>query len=371
MLNWDASLGSAISGLVEPSLDTSTSSAPANRPVGVNLHPVPDANNKGVVNGSIGINQIAPLKYSWAREYFLTANKNHWTPLDINMTQDGHDYQHKLTPEEHHVFENVLSYLITTDILALRNMGLAVADKITSLELQMYQARQINEKAVHAWAYQHCIETIGLDLSDIYNRYRVVPEIHHKIKTGHQRLSPLMQPDIDLNKRDDLENFILAYTFLAGIFEGTWRCNCFNPIFALQRRGLMKGSAGQLQYIMRDGALHTSFGIKVCNQIIQEEKIKLDPKIIQLMWEEAEAVEFEYANFLLPKPILGYCVTDHMAQFRFIANRCANQLNHSTPFTGAESGLSWLDEQTDLKKEKNDFDTRVTEYQTGGALNWD
>ena len=28
-------------------------------------------------------------------------------------------------------------------------------------------------------------------------------------------------------------------------------------------------------------------------------------------------------------------------------------------------------EMIDLKKEKNFFETRVTEYQTGGALSWD
>mgnify|MGYP006899817003 CR=1 FL=1 len=41
------------------------------------------------------------------------------------------------------------------------------------------------------------------------------------------------------------------------------------------------------------------------------------------------------------------------------------------PFPGAESTLPWLDEQANLRKEKNFFETRVTEYQTGGALNWD
>jgi ribonucleoside-diphosphate reductase beta chain len=30
-----------------------------------------------------------------------------------------------------------------------------------------------------------------------------------------------------------------------------------------------------------------------------------------------------------------------------------------------------MSEVLDLKKEKNFFETRVTEYQTGGALNWD
>ena len=81
--------------------------------------------------------------------------------------------------------------------------------------------------------------------------------------------------------------------------------------------------------------------------------------------------EQKYSKFLLPDPILGYSAEDHVAQFRFIANRRANKLNHAIPFPGAENALPWLDEQANLKKEKNFCETRVTEYQTGGALNWD
>jgi ribonucleoside-diphosphate reductase beta chain len=327
--------------------------------------------DKRVVNGLADINQLAPFKYPWAWEYFLNANKNHWTPLDINMTQDVHDFQHKLTLEERHVYENVLSYLTTSDILAMRNIGLAVMEKMTAPELQIYQARQVYEEAMHTWTYQHCIESLGLDQGEIYNRYRVVPEIHQKIQMCNKRLDSVLRADIDLKDRDELENFVLAYTFFAGVFEGTWFYNGFSPIFALQRRGLMKGTAEQFQYIMRDEVLHASFGIRVCKQIILEENIKLDPKVIQQMWEEAEAAEMQYANYLLPDPILGYSAEDHIAQFRFIANRRANKLNHAIPFPGAENALPWLDEQANLKKEKNFFETRVTEYQTGGALNWD
>ena len=327
--------------------------------------------DKRVVNGMADINQLAPFKYPWAWNYFLNANKNHWTPLDVNMTQDISDYNRKLTLEEKHVYDNVLSYLTTSDILAMRNIGLAVMEKMTAPELQIYQARQVYEESMHTWTYQHCIETLGLDQGEIYNRYRVVPEIYAKIQMSNQRLSSVLRSDIDLTNRDELENFVMAYTFFAGIFEGTWFYNGFTPIFALQRRGLMKGTAEQFQYIMRDEVMHASFGIRVCKQIMLEEKLTLDPKAIQHMWEEAEAVEMAYSKYLLPDPILGYSHEDHIGQFRFVANRRAKSLGHVEPFPGAENTLPWLDEQSNLKKEKNFFETRVTEYQTGGALNWD
>ncbi|MBT3064469.1 MAG: ribonucleotide-diphosphate reductase subunit beta, partial [Candidatus Thiodiazotropha sp. (ex Lucina pensylvanica)] len=323
------------------------------------MEPV-NPDDKRVINGMTDINQLAPFKYPWAWEYFLNANKNHWTPLDINMAQDVHDYQHKLTLEERHVYENVLSYLTTSDILAMRNIGLAVMEKMSAPELQIYQARQVYEESLHTWTYQHCIETIGLDQGEIYNRYRVVPQINKKIQITNRRLASILRADIDLRDPDELQNFVMAYIFFAAIFEGCWFYNGFSPIFALQRRGLMKGTAEQLQYIMRDEVLHASFGIRVVKQIIQEENITLDKKTMQEMWDETEAAEIGYADYILRDPILGYSKEDHVGQFRFIANRRARQLGIEEPFPGAEATLPWLDEQAHLRKEKNFFETRVT-----------
>ena len=327
---------------------------------------------KRVINGQTDINQLAPFKYPWAWNFFLNANKNHWTPLDINMAQDVTDYRHKLTVEEKHVYENVLSYLTTSDILAMRNIGLAVMEKMSAPELQIYQARQVYEESLHTWTYQHCIETIGLNQSEIYNRYRVVPEINQKICMANNRLDSVLRSDIDLKDPDELRNFVLSYMFFAAIFEGCWFYNGFSPVFALQRRGLMKGTAEQFQYIMRDEVMHAAFGIRVVKQIIQEENLKPDKKEIREMWDEAYEAEKAYTNYILRDQILGYSAEMHLGQFKYIANRRANQLGlDEEPFPEAESTLPWLDEQANLRKEKNFFETRVTEYQTGGALNWD
>jgi ribonucleoside-diphosphate reductase beta chain len=363
MLNWDDPLGSVNKADTPPP-------KPVVSPTPSTVKPV-NPDDKRVINGMTDINQLAPFKYPWAWEFFLNANANHWTPLDINMAQDVHDYTHKLTVEERHVYENVLAYLTTSDILAMRNIGLAVMEKMSAPELQIYQARQVYEEALHTWTYQHCIETIGLDQGEIYNRYRVVPEINGKIQLSNRRLNSVLRSDIDLKDPDELENFVMSYMFFAAIFEGCWFYNGFTPIFALQRRGLMKGTAEQLQYIMRDEVLHFSFGIRVCKQIIEEEKVTLDPKKISQMWEESESVESTYADYILRDPILGYSKEEHKEQFRFVANRRAKQLNLSEPFPGAENVLPWLDEQANMRKEKNFFETRVTEYQTGGNLSWD
>ena len=386
MLDWDNPLEIHSNSKVDIGLVDQTLNKPSNNDVLLNkdkqspnpakvvsneITPI-NPDDKRVINGQTDINQLAPFKYPWAWNFFLNANKNHWTPLDINMAQDVTDYRHKLTTEEKHVYENVLSYLTTSDILAMRNIGLAVMEKMTAPELQIYQARQVYEESLHTWTYQHCIETIGLNQSEIYNRYRVVPEIHQKISVANRRLNSVLRSDIDLNDPDELQNFVISYLFFAAIFEGCWFYNGFSPVFALQRRGLMKGTAEQFQYIMRDEVMHAAFGIRVVKQIIQEENLKFNKKEIREMWDEAYEAEKAYTQYILRDPILGYSAETHLGQFQYIANRRAKQLGlDEEPFPSAEETLPWLDEQANLRKEKNFFETRVTEYQTGGALSWD
>ncbi|MDX8125890.1 ribonucleotide-diphosphate reductase subunit beta [Methylomonas sp. OY6] len=372
--DWDtpvsssASIGASINSTTQPvshNVDSQTYVATGSTMAAV------DPEQKRVVNGQADINQLAPFKYPWAWSFFLNANRNHWTPLEISMAQDVHDYQHKLTPAERHVFENVLAYLTTSDILAMRNIGLAVMEKMSAPELQIYQARQVYEEALHTWTYQHCIETLGIDQREIYNRYRVVPEIHGKIAVANRRLQGVLQSGQPLTDRDALHEFAMAYLFFAAVFEGCWFYNGFSPIFALQLRGLMKGAAEQLQYIMRDEVLHCAFGIRVVRQLLEEENLTLDPQALRQMWDEAEAAETAYAGYILREPILGYNAGLHVEQFRHVANRRARQVGLTEPFPGAENVLPWLDEQANLRKEKNFFETRVTEYQTGGALVWE
>jgi ribonucleoside-diphosphate reductase beta chain len=128
MLNWDDPFAAQADKVENNEAITVATAPPVEADIPemsaplANIAPV-NPDDKRVVNGMTDINQLAPFKYPWAWQYFLNANKNHWTPLDINMAQDVHDYRHKLTLEERHVYENVLSYLTTSDILAMRNIG--------------------------------------------------------------------------------------------------------------------------------------------------------------------------------------------------------------------------------------------------------
>lgn len=317
------------------------------------------------------VNQLAPIKYRWAWDDFNDGLKNHWTPEEVGMGADIADFKTKLSPADQHTFTNTLAFLSTADIMAARNLGMAIMEKITAPEIQLYQTRQIGEEGIHVKTYQHCIEVLSLDQGDIYNRYRVIPEIRQKVIIANKRLAGVLRPQLDLTKQDNLQEFLQAYTFFAAVFEGAWFFNGFNPVFALHRRGLMKGTAEQFQYILRDEVMHANFGIKVINAICQEEGVRLDPSAYKAMWEECHDAEDRYIRYVLPRPMIGYSADQHMEQFRYVANGRSRQLNMPEPFPGAENVLTWLSEMATMRKEKNFFETRVTEYQSGGGLSWD
>ncbi|WP_395374838.1 ribonucleotide-diphosphate reductase subunit beta [Marinicella sp. W31] len=331
------------------------------------LQPV-KASDKRVINGTSDINQLAPFKYPWAWNYFLNANKNHWSPTDVDLKQDVIDYNEKLSPAEKKLVTDVVSYLTTSDIQAMRNIGLAVMEKMTAPELQIYQARQMYEKSLHTWAFQYFIEQIGI-AEDIYNRYRVIPEIHQKVEATNQYLKPVMQPDLDLNDSESLNQFMQSYAFFSGVFEGCWIYNAFIPIFTLQNRGLMQGLAQLCQYIFRDLTMHIDFGTQVLRSIQEETGFKWNQQKNADLWQLCYELEQAYIERLLEQPVSDMSTSDYLNHFRHVANRRALSMGMTPPFDEQTDAFPWLDKKASIGREETDSSSH--EIQSSGSLSWD
>ena len=73
----------------------------------------------------------------------------------------------------------------------------------------------------------------------------------------------------------------------------------------------------------------------------------------------------------MPRGILGLNSELCETYMRFITDRRAEQIGLAPIFGQTENPFPWMSEVMDLQKEKNFFETRVIEYQTGGGLDWD
>lgn len=326
--------------------------------------------DKRLINCELDLNQLFPLRYQWAWDMFLQANENHWTPMDIAMADDVAQYNN-LIPEIKHLYLTNLAMLTTFDVLRERDLSEAVAGRIDAPECKMFFARQAFEEALHTWSYQYCIENLGLDTHEIYNRYRTVPEMKAKADMA-QKWSDCAR-NADLTTVQGKTDFLLSLVFGYIGFEFGWFPMGFAIGHALSRIGLMKRTAEQFQYIQRDELLHSDFGVNLIAAFLQENpevNSEATRESIRDVLQAVVKVEERYIHYALPKPILGYSAEDHITQIKYRLTNRAAKIGVTRLYPNTRDVMSWLDEMVNIRKEKNFFESRVTEYRKSG-LSWD
>ena len=332
--------------------------------------------DKMMINCNADLNQLVPFKYDWAWQKYLDGSANHWMPQEINMTNDIVLWKSEdgLTEDERTIVKRNLGFFSTADSLVANNLVLALYRLITNPECRQYILRQSLEEAIHTHAYQYCIESLGMDEGEIFNMYREIPCVARKASWGLKYTKEISNPDFKTGTEETdkqlLKNLIAFYCVLEGIF---FYCG-FTQILSMGRRNKMTGTAEQFQYILRDESMHVNFGIDVINQIkienphLWDEEMKAEAA--QMILEGTE-LEIMYARDTMPRGVLGMNAAMMEEYLKFIANRRLTQIGLEEEFKGVSNPFPWMSEIIDLRKEKNFFETRVTEYQVGGALNWE
>ncbi len=351
-------------------------------PAQAKAEPIPESlervtvDQKAMINCRADLNQLVPFKYDWAWQKYLDGCANHWMPQEVNMTADISLWKSDegLTSDERTIVKRSLGFFSTADSLVANNLVLAIYRLITNPECRQYLLRQAFEEAIHTHAYQYCIESLGMDEGEIFNMYHEVPAVAAKaswaLKYTNEIKDPTFQTGSPKSDKALLQNLIAYYCVLEGIF---FYCG-FTQILSMGRRNKMTGTSEQFQYILRDESMHVNFGIDVINQIKLENPHLWDEEIQQVaqhMILEGTQLEVAYARDTMPRGVLGMNANMMEEYLQFIANRRLAQIGLGEQFPGAKNPFPWMSEIMDLKKEKNFFETRVTEYQTGGALSWD
>ncbi len=332
--------------------------------------------DKMIINCHADLNQLVPFKYTWAWDKYLAACNNHWMPQEINMSADIALWKtpNGLTEDERRIIKRNMGFFSTADSLVANNLVLAVYRHITNPECRQYLLRQAFEEALHTHAYQYIVESLGLDEAEVFNMYREIPSVHDKAAFS----LPFTQELADQNFKTGtaeadqrlLRNLIGFYVIIEGIFFYVG----FVQMLSFGRRNKMVGASEQFQYILRDESMHMNFGIDIINQIKLENPHLWTPEFreeIAALIRTAVDLEYRYAVDTMPRGVLGLNAAMFSDYIHFVANRRCAQIGLPAQYPGATNPFPWMSEMLDLNKEKNFFETRVIEYQTGGALNWD
>jgi ribonucleoside-diphosphate reductase beta chain len=332
--------------------------------------------DKSVINCNADVNQLVPFKYKWAWEKYLAGCANHWMPQEINMSADIALWKNPngLTADERLLVKRNLGFFSTADSLAANNIVLGTYRHITNPECRQYLLRQAFEEAIHTHAYQYIVESLGLDDGEIFNMYHEVASIRDKDEFLLPFIDTLTNPNFKTGTPEADQNLLKSLIVFACIMEGMFFYVGFVQILALGRQNKMTGAAEQYQYILRDESMHLNFGVDLINQIKLENPHLWTPAFreeVRGLIQKGVELEYRYAEDTMPRGILGLNAGMFKEYLRFIANRRCQQIGVDILYQGASNPFPWMAEMIDLKKEKNFFETRVTEYQTGGALSWD
>jgi ribonucleoside-diphosphate reductase beta chain len=332
--------------------------------------------DKRIINGSTDVNQLVPFKYKWAWEKYLAGCANHWMPQEINMTRDIALWKdpNGLTEDERRIIMRNLGFFVTADSLAANNIVLGTYRQITAPECRQYLLRQAFEEAIHTHAYQYIVESLGLDQAEIFNAYHEVKSIRDKDEFLIPFIDVLTDPSFKTGTPENDQKLLRSLIVFACIMEGLFFYVGFTQILAMGRQNKMTGAAEQYQYILRDESLHCNFGIDMINQIKLENPHLWTPEFkeeLRGLFEKAVELEYRYAEDTMPRGVLGLNAPMFKGYLRYICNRRCMQIGLEAMFPNEENPFPWMSEMIDLKKERNFFETRVIEYQTGGALNWE
>lgn len=344
------------------------------RPEAFDLNKRIDARNKRIVNcHQVDVNQLMPLKYNWAWEHYLNGCNNNWLPSEVPMQRDIELWKsNDLTADERMVIMRNLGFFATAESLVGNNIVLAIFKHVTNAEARQYLLRQAFEEAVHSHTFLYIVESLGLDEREVFNMYHEVNSIHDKDAFEMSLTKDILDPDFNTQSTKGLQTFLKNLVGFYIIMEGIFFYSGFVMILSFHRQNRMVGIGEQFQYILRDETIHLNFGIDLINTIKEENPEVWTPefqKEITDLIDQAVQLEIAYAKDCLPRGILGLNAQLFEDYVGHIADRRLERIGLGVKY-GTKNPFPWMGETMDFRKEKNFFETRVTEYQHGGALEW-
>ncbi|KGE70987.1 ribonucleotide-diphosphate reductase subunit beta [Spirochaeta lutea] len=319
-------------------------------------------------------NKILPMTYPWARQHYKAGVANNWVPEEIPMQDDIEMWKSgTLSEDERRLILWNLGFFSTAESLTANNIVLSIYSHITNPECRQYLLRQAYEEAVHTDTFIYCCDSLGLDPDEIYGMYDRIPSIREKDQFVISLTRGVLDPSFSTRDPGGLETFLHDLIGYYVIMEGIFFYAGFAMMLALKGQRKMVGIGEQFEYIMRDESLHLAFGMDLISTIIAEHPGLWTPtfqETITSLIRRAVELEQIYARDACPRGLPGFSASQFCTYVEHIADRRLERLGLPAVY-GAANPFPWMSKSTDLAKEKNFFETRVTEYQTASNLEWD
>jgi ribonucleoside-diphosphate reductase beta chain len=275
-----------------------------------------------------------------------------------------------LSAKERWIIEMGVGYFSAAEGIVGDSVLHVIEDNLTAAELKHASLRHIAEESIHMDSLLHIIGSLNIDLDEVTAKFNDIPSIKAK-NAFITRHIPSLKMGIDLTITANKQKFAKAIFGITQVMEGTQFYALFAMILSLHRQNKMTGIGQMFQYTLRDESNHIALGRFILSQLIEENPDIWTPEFKQDLTDfmrEGVALEKDFVRDCLPEDTAGMQQKEFLDYVDFNADRRLNSIGLPSLSQVRDNPFLWLDEVIFLRKEKNFFETRVTEYQTSGSV---
>lgn len=291
-----------------------------------------------------------PIQYNGLYEMYKKHEASFWTAEEIDLAQDGKDWD-VLSDNEQHFVKHVLAFFAASDGIVLENLATRFFSEIQVPEARAFYGFQIAMENIHSETYSLLIENYVKDPVEkdrVFRAIETMPAVQEKAAWAVQWM----------NDGCCFAERVIAFACVEGIlFSGS-----FCAIYWLKKRGLMPGLTFSNELISRDEGLHAEFACILYNML----QNRLPEHVVHDLVRGAVQVERKFICEALPCDLIGMNSELMTRYIEFVADRLLIALGHSKLFN-ATNPFDWMD-LISLQGKTNFFEKRVGEYQKAGVM---
>jgi ribonucleotide reductase beta subunit family protein with ferritin-like domain len=262
---------------------------------------------------------------------------NTWFPNSTSMMSDSAQYS-QLSDTDRHVFLTTISYLSVGDN--------AVPDNIAKYSQLMANSTVrraiytiIGQEALHTDSYKYVIDALVANTINKQNMYSYALQskiVQEKINWTADYTNSLVESIGSEKEQIALFEALFAYF----IFERVFFPSGFAVGFCMGVKNIMRDTAEQYRYILRDELTHAGTAKLLIKSVIKEFKLPFDYVSSKMseMLNEAMELEIKYSGFLLPEDTVYLTSKNYNEYVSFLLNQIAKEFNVSE-FKGSKYSI--------------------------------
>ncbi|GAB1308366.1 ribonucleotide-diphosphate reductase subunit beta [Urechidicola sp. KH5] len=293
---------------------------------------------------------IFPIQHHDIWEWYKKQEASIWTAEEIDLHQDVHDWENKLTDDERYFIKHILAFFAASDGIVNENLAENFVSEVQYTEAKFFYGFQIMMENIHSEVYSLLIDTYvknDAEKIDLFKAIEVFPAIKKKAEWA-----------LNWVDSDSFAERLIAFAGVEGIFFSGSFCS----IFWLKKRGLLPGLTFSNELISRDEGMHCDFAVHLHNNHIVN---KVPKDRITKILTDALDIEREFITESLPVSLIGMNAKLMTQYLEFVTDRllvefgCEKVYNATNPFDFME--------MISLEGKTNFFEKRVSEYQKAGV----